>query len=187
MRQVAWGVGMSLLLAGCGATGNAHIAPVTAPQLQVSAKAAGFASARDGLFPAQSAARSWDGAAALARIEGSGIDVGFMMGDWNYTFYAPSKRDEALLVVWDGAKTKASKVSKEPGARPIFGGSFNIDSKQAVAIAEKNGLKSRKVHRLELSEANPQFRLQWTLQAPEGDFAIDGLTGQLLKVPASGS
>ncbi|MBM3267241.1 MAG: hypothetical protein FJZ01_06300 [Candidatus Sericytochromatia bacterium] len=182
MRHFAWGLGAALLLAGCGAFGNVHIAPVTAMS-QVAAKAVGFASARDGLFAAQSAARPWDGAASLARIEGTDIEAGYMAGDWAYTFYAPAKREEALVVVWDGSRTKTYKIRKDPAARPILSGSFNIDSKQAVAIAEKNGLKSRRVHDLSLGEANPQFRLQWTLNAPEGEYVVDALTGQLLQKP----
>ncbi len=185
MRALVLGLSV-LMLAGCGAGSGSTVAPKTTAGDSgsgIQAKASGFASARDGLSTAESAARTWDASARLARIEGSSIDNGYMLGDWNYTFYSPFKRDKALLVIWDGSRTQTYEVRKDPFAREIFGGSFNIDSRQAIAIAEKNGLKSRRIHRLDLTEDNPQVRLQWTILAQEGEFVIDGKSGQLLKAP----
>lgn len=195
MRAVALGL-VGLMLAACGVGGGASGVrgadsagapgrPVVAGSGggSLTAKAAGFASARDGFNAAESAARAWDFSARLARIEGTAIDNGYMLGDWSYTFYSPFKRDKALLVIWDGFRTQAFEQRKDPFAREIFGGTFEIDSRQAIAIAEKNGLKSRRIHRIDLSEDNPQLRLQWTILAAEGEFAVDGHTGQLLKKP----
>lgn len=185
MRVLALGL-TALMLAGCGASAGSTAAPKAPSPVStgtVQAKAAGFASARDGLSTAESAARGWDASARLARVEGSSIDNSYMLGDWGYTFFSPFKRDKALLVIWDGFKTQSYEMRKDPFARDIFGGRFNIDSKQAIAIAEKNGLKSRRIHRMDLSEDNPQVRLQWTILALEGEFVIDGNSGQLLKSP----
>jgi len=180
MRARVLGLSVSLLLAGCGA---AQVAPQVFKTAVVQARAAGYSTARDGVMTAQAAGQRWDAGAKLARVEGSAIESGYMMGDWGYTFVSPAKPDKALLVMWDGMQTKQFEVRKDPGLQPFFGGSFRIDSRVAIGIAAKNGLKSGKIFRLEVSQANPQLRLQWTLQAQEGEFVIDGNTGQLLKTP----
>jgi hypothetical protein len=176
-----------LALAGCGGAAGASVAPAQSLGAghagSVAARAVGFSTAKAGLSAAESAARGWDGGAKLARLEGASIEAGYMTGDWSYTFYAAGKKDEALVVVWDGAKTRSHKVAKAANALPIFS-AFNVDSNQAVGIAQKNGLASNKVNALALDEANAQRRLQWSLQAPEGEFVIDGTTGKLLKAPA---
>ncbi|MBM3273954.1 MAG: hypothetical protein FJZ00_02285 [Candidatus Sericytochromatia bacterium] len=183
-----FGVSAALALAGCGGAAGSHVAPFqtlgTGNTGSVAARAVGFATAKAGLSAAESAARGWDGGAKLARLEGSSIEAGYMAGDWSYTFYAAGKKEEALVVVWDGSRTRSHKVAKAANALPIFS-AFNVDSNQAVGIAGKNGLASNKVYDLSLDEANAQRRLQWSLHAPEGEFVIDGTTGKLLKAPGN--
>ncbi|MBI6545731.1 MAG: hypothetical protein HY692_02995, partial [Cyanobacteria bacterium NC_groundwater_1444_Ag_S-0.65um_54_12] len=104
--------------------------PTSGPVLQT--RTVGYVSAKEGLVMAQQAASQWDTAAELARIEGTTIEHSYMLGDWNYTFYSPFQRDLALLVIYDGFITKTFTVRREPFSRPIFGGIFRIDSREAI-------------------------------------------------------
>lgn len=185
--------GVAVVLSGCGALGPGTIGyyastidrspggPPAASSLQKALRAVGFATAKEGLGQAVFAAKKWDGAARIGRIEGTAIEKGYMLGDWGYTFYSPLKQDKALLVVWDGTGTKSFEIRKDPLATPIFGGQFSLDSREAIGIAELNGLRSRKVYRIILAAENTALRLTWTLQSPDGEFEIDAHTGELLK------
>ena len=172
---------LPLLLVGCSLSGPASVGGQS-PGMAVAARSAGSMSSAEGFELANREALSWDAGARLARIEGEGLALGYMIGDWTYTWVSPRKPREVLQVVRSDRDVMVRPPTFMKGLEALSE-TMLLDSRQVVAVAERNGLVSRKVHRFVLDQANEQHRPVWTLETPEGQFRIDARTGLVLAHP----